>query len=86
MMMPGVRSSMTQGSRADGMFCIVSRSKVVFVPASRVSTSGLAPVTVTVSCTVESSSAPLTWARKPIVTRMSWMARVRNPASSNVTE
>ena len=73
-MMPGVRSSMTQGSRADGMFCIVSRSNVDFVPVSRVSTSGLAPVTVTVSCTVESSSAPLTCARKPMVTRMSCIA------------
>ena len=52
MKMPGVRSSMTHGSRADGMFCSVSRSNVEFVPVSRVSTSGLAPVTVTVSCTV----------------------------------
>jgi hypothetical protein len=50
-----------------------------------VSTSGLAPVTVTVSCTVESSIAALTCARKPIVTRMSCMAIVRNPASSKVT-
>ena len=84
--MPGVVSSMTHGSRADGMFCIVSRSNVDDVPISRVSTSGLAPVTVTVSCTVESSIAALTCARKPMVTRMSCMARVRNPASSKVTE
>ena len=46
----------------------------------------LAPVTVTVSWTVDSSSAPLTWARKPMVTRMSWTAVVLKPASSNVTE
>ena len=79
MVMPGVRSSMTHGSRAEGMFCIVSRSNVDFVPVSRVSTSGLAPVTVTVSCTVESSRAPLTWARKPMVTRMSCITMVRKP-------
>ena len=85
MKMPGVRSSMTHGSRADGMFCIVSRSNVEAVPVSRVSTSGLAPVTVTVSCTVDSSRLPFTWARKPMVTRMSWSARERKPASSKVT-
>ena len=86
MMMPGVRSSMTQGSRADGMFCIVSRSNVALVPVSRVSTSGLAPATVTVSWTVESSIAAFTCARKPMVTRISGSAVVLNPASSKVTE
>ena len=83
--MPGVRSSMTQGSRAEGMSRIVSRLKVVEVPVSRVSTIGLSPVTVTVSCTDDNSSAALTWARKPMVTRMSCITMVRKPGNSKVT-
>jgi hypothetical protein len=85
MVMPGVRSSITQGSRADGSVCIVSRSNVVETPVSRVSMSGLSPVTVTVSCTVDNSSVPLTWARNPMVIRMSGRTIVRKPGSSKVT-
>ena len=83
--MPGVFSSITHGSRADGMFCMVSRSKLVLVPVSLVSMSGLSPVTVTVSWMDESSISPLMAARKPMVIRMSVRWMVRKPASSKVT-
>ena len=49
----GTRWSMTHGSRADGMFCSDSRSNVVLAAVALVSTIGLSPLTVTVSCTVE---------------------------------
>ncbi len=66
--MPAVCWRMTQGSRADGMFCSCSMVNVCFVPVSFVSTIGLSPVTVTVSCTVDTPSCVLTLALKPTVT------------------
>ncbi len=59
---------------------------MVETPVSRVSMIGLSPVTVTVSCTVDSSSCALTCARNPMVTRMSCWTMVRNPGSPKVTE
>ena len=76
---------MTHGSRADGMFCRVSRSKVDLVPVAFVSTIGLSPVTVTVSWTVESSICCEISALKPTVTRMPSRTTVLKPGSSNFT-
>ena len=59
--------------------------KVCFVPVCFVSTIGLSPVTVTVSCTVETASCVLTFALKPTVTWMPSLTTVLNPGSSNLT-
>jgi hypothetical protein len=59
MTMPGVCSRMTQGSRADGIFSSMSLLKFVPIVVDFVSTMGLSPLTVTVSCTVETSSLAL---------------------------
>jgi hypothetical protein len=58
---------------------------VCLVPVSLVSTTGLWPVTVIVSCTVETPSCALIWALNPTVTRTSSRTTVLNPASSNLT-
>ena len=50
---------MTHGSRADGMLCSCLEVNVCLVPVSLVSTIGLSPLTVTVSCTVETPSCVL---------------------------
>ena len=76
---------MTHGSRAEGMLCSCSRVNVCFVPVCLVSTIGLSPVTVTVSCTAETPSCVLTLALKSTVTWMFSLMTVLNPASSNLT-
>ena len=58
---------------------------VCFVPAFFVSTIGLSPVTVTVSCTVDTPICVLTFALKPTVTWMPSLTIVLNPGSSNFT-
>jgi hypothetical protein len=85
MAMPAVCCRMTHGSRADGMLWSSSLVNVCFVPVLRVSTIGLSPVTVMVSCTWEMPSCALTCAVKPTVTKMSWLMTVLNPVSSNFT-
>ena len=80
---PAVCWSTTHGSRAEGMLCSSSLVNVCFVPVLRVSTMGLWPVTVIVSCTVETPSSALICALKPTVTKMSSLTTVLNPASSN---
>ena len=55
------------------------------VPVSFVSTTGVAPVTVTVSCTADTPSCVLALALNPTVTRMSVFRTVLNPVSSNFT-
>ena len=50
-----------------------------------VSTTGLSPLTVTVSCTVEISSCWLICAVKPSVSRTVSRTTVLNPGSSNLT-
>ena len=71
MAMPAVCWRMTHGSRADGMLCSSSLVNVCLVPVSLVSTIGLAPVTVIVSCTVEMPNCALICALKPTFTMMS---------------
>ncbi len=82
----GTRWSMTHGSRAEGMFWSDSMSNVVFAVVALVSTIGLSPLTVTVSCTVEIASCWLTCAVKPMFTTMPSRTTVLNPGSSNFTE
>ncbi len=67
------------------MLCSWSSVNVCFVPVSFVSTTGVAPVTVTVSCTAETPICVVALALKPTVTRMSGLMIVLNPASSNFT-
>jgi hypothetical protein len=55
------------------------------VPTSFVSTTGLSPVTVIVSCTVEMPIAALTCALKLTVTMMPSLTTVLKPVSSNFT-
>jgi hypothetical protein len=50
-----------------------------------VSTTGLSPVTVTVSSTADTSIVAFTSALKPIVRRMSCVTNVLNPGSSKRT-
>jgi hypothetical protein len=50
-----------------------------------VSTIGLSPVTVTVSCTAETPSCVLTLAEKPTVTMIPSLTTVLKPESSNFT-
>ena len=83
--MPAVCWRMTHGSRADGMLWSISVVNVCFVPTSLVSTIGLSPVTVTVSCTVETPICVVTFALKPTVTRIPSFTMVLNPGSSNFT-
>ena len=83
--MPAVCWRMTHGSRAEGMLCSISVVNVCFVPALFVSTIGLSPVTVTVSCTVDTPICVLTFALKPTVTWMPSLTIVLNPGSSNFT-
>ena len=77
---PAVCCRMTHGSRADGMLCSCSSVKVCLVPVCLVSTIGLSPVTVTVSCTAETPSCVLTFALKPTVTSMPSLMTVLKPA------
>ena len=65
MTIPGVCSTMTHGSRAFGILSSASFVKLLDSVVDCVSTTGLAPVTVTVSCTVEISSFALTSALNP---------------------
>ena len=67
------------------MLCSSSSVNVCFVPVCLVSTIGLSPVTVTVSCTVETPSCVLTLALKPTVTSMPSLTTVLKPGSSNFT-
>jgi hypothetical protein len=85
MAMPAVCCRITHGSRADGMLCSSSLVNVCFVPVFLVSTMGLWPVTVIVSCTVETPICAFTAALKPTVTKMSSLTTVLKPASSNFT-
>ena len=62
--MPAVRCNITHGSRPEGTSCSSSLEKAAPVPSWRVSTMGASLVTVTVSCTVETSSVAFTWALK----------------------
>ena len=70
---------------ADGMLWSSSFVNVCFVPTSFVSTTGLWPVTVIVSCTVETPICALICALKPTVTRTSSLTTVLKPVSSNLT-
>ena len=85
MMMPGVCSSTTHGSRADGMRSSISRLKVWPVVVERVSTTGLAALTVTVSCTLDSSSLALISALKPVSIRTFSRTKRLKPGISKVT-
>ena len=67
--MPGVRSSMTHGSRADGTFCSCSCVKLLLVPVLRVSTSGASLETVTVSWSAETSRVALVVVLPPTLDR-----------------
>jgi hypothetical protein len=80
---PGVCSMTTHGSRADGMNSSISLLNVSPVFTALVSTIGLSPVTVTVSCTVDRPSRTLISALNPVVMRMSVRTSVWNPCSSN---
>src|SRR5262245_55059673 len=85
MMMPGVCSMTTHGSRADGMRSSSSRVNVWPVVVDRVSITGLAAVTVIVSCTAETASWAFTSALKPVSMRMPSRTTRVKPASSKVT-
>ena len=85
MIMPGVCSTMTRGSRAFGILSSCSFVKLVETVVDCVSTTGLEPVTVTVSCTVEISSLELTSAPKPAWMMMSARTYFLKPAISNET-
>ena len=85
MIMPGVCSTMTQGSRALGIFSSCSFVKLVDTVVDCVSTTGLEPVTVTVSCTVEISSFAFSSALNPAWMMMSARTNFLKPAMSNVT-
>ena len=77
---------MTHGSRAVGMFCRASwLNRFVRLVSCR-STTGAAPDTVTVSCTVETSIVALIWALKPISIRIPWRTMLLKPTRSNFTE
>ena len=76
---------MTQGSRADGMLWSFSRSNVVCSVVLRVSTIGLSPVTVIVSCTSVIASCALIWAVNPISTRTPSRTSDLKPGMSNFT-
>ena len=82
---PADCSMMTHGSRAVGMLCSASWLNRVDRPVSRMSTSGAAPETSTVSAMAPTSSVPFTCALKPISIRMLSRTTVLNPASSNLT-
>ncbi len=82
---PGVCSRMTHGSRADGILSSASLLKLAEIAVDRVSTTGLSPLTVTVSWTVEMSILVSISALKP-----AWMTTPSRivflkPASSNAT-
>ena len=82
---PGVCSRITHGSRAEGIASSSSLPKLVPSAADLVSTTGLSPVTVTVSCTDAISMRPLISALKPVwMTMPSWTSFLK-PAKSNVT-
>ena len=83
--MPGVCSIITHGSRALGIFSSMSLVKLADIVVDVVSTTGLSPVTVTVSCTVEISSPALTSALKPAWTMMSLRTYFLKPVSSELT-
>ena len=85
MAIPAVCWRMTQGSRAEGMLWSISVVNVCLVPVLFVSTIGLSPVTVTVSCTVETPIWVVRLALKPTVTWMSCLTIVLKPGSSNLT-
>ncbi len=82
---PAACSMMTHGSRAEGMLWRVSCVNRLVLLVSRRSTTGVSPLTVTVSCTVEISRAALIWTFAPISTRMPSRTSVLKPASSNLT-
>jgi hypothetical protein len=86
MMIPGVCSRTTHGSRADGMRSSISRLKVWPVVVERVSTTGPAALTVTVSSTADTSSATLISALKPVSIRTFCRTKRLKPGSSKVTE
>ena len=85
MIMPGVCSMMTHGSRAFGIFSSTSFVKLAASVVDFVSTTGLAPVTVTVSCTVESSSLALISALNPAWMMTSLRTTFLKPVRSNDT-
>jgi hypothetical protein len=83
--MAGACAMTTHGSRAVGTRSRASRVKRPPRLESRVSMIGLAPATVTVSSTADTSSVTFTSALKPISTLMSSRTRRENPANSNAT-
>lgn len=85
MMIPGVCSMTTQGSRADGIRSSSSRVNVCPVVVDRVSMTGLVPVTVTVSCRLDTVSWPFTSALNPVSIRIPSRTRRVNPDSSKLT-
>ncbi len=83
---PGVCCSTTHGSRAVGIVSSASFEKLAAIAVERVSTTGLWPLTVTVSCTVEISSFASISALKPAWMMMPSRTLRLNPVSSNATE
>jgi len=83
---PADCSMMTHGSRADGIDCRASWVKRLVLLASRRSTTGVSPLTVTDSCTEEISIEALIWTLAPISTRTASRIRVLKPVSSKRTE
>ena len=82
---PAACSMMTHGSRADGMLCSASWLNRLVLLLSRRSTTGVSPLTVTVSCTVEICSAALICTFAPISMRTLSRTKVANPGISNLT-
>ena len=83
--MPGVCSRITHGSRAEGIASSSSFPKFVPSVTDRVSTTGLSPVTVTVSWTVDSSIRALISALNPAWMTTPWWTIFLNPVSSKLT-
>ena len=80
----GACATSAQKSREPGRLASCSASKRVATLVACRSTTGDAPLTVTVSCTVDGVSSVLTVAVNPTLTRMPSRFTVVNPASSNV--
>ena len=85
MTIEGVCSIITHGSRDVGIASSTSRVNVVVEPVFVVSMTGASLETVMVSWTVDTASATLTWAVKPLAMRMFSRSTLLNPASSNLT-
>jgi hypothetical protein len=78
---PGATAMSAHRSRAFGRLLIISCVKLVWICVFCVSTTGEAPVTVTVSFSDATWSCTLTVAAKPICTTISSRTTVENPGS-----